>query len=280
MITVGFDLTPLFKIQAIPDRAKQVVREEIKALVDATYVHIKEKAQERLHTRREMFIEHCHQVVIDDDTHMIFVEAKYRWIEDGLSEHNMLMDLLGSKKAKRAKDGSTYVVVPFKHGPKGVTEATPAQMDLLTTIKAEMKKKKIPYGGIEKDASGQAKLGLLHSFDIMTAPLKTLAPYGGAGQGRGAVGKPMVGPTGIPLLKGVRIYQNEVKNATTGKKSVQKSIMTFRIASSKHLGQGRWDHPGLESCNFLEEGKEWALKEWNDTIEPQIIRRLLEINAI
>ena len=139
-------------------------------------------------------------------------------------------------------------------------------MSLSDTLNKEMKSRFIDFVKIEKDDSGQAKLGLLHKFDIKDKPIKqTNSP----GQGKGPVGQPMQGPTGIPLLQGVRVYQRKVKNKD-GSESVKKEIMTFRIVSSKHKSQGRWDHPGLQAVKLMDEAYQWALKTWETAIVPQI----------
>jgi len=161
---------------------------------------------------------------------------------------------------------SRYIVVPFQHN-KGATQQTAAQTTLTDTIKSEMKKRKIPYGKLEHGADGKPKTGLLHSFDIMKNPIKT-AP--GAGSGHGPIGAVKQGATGIPHLQGVRVYQTKIKDAK-GKESVKKSIMTFRVASSKMKGQGRWVHPGLEAKRFLDEAASWALKEFESRIKDQIL---------
>jgi hypothetical protein len=164
---------------------------------------------------------------------------------------------------------SRYRVIPFQHN-KGPTQQTKTQNELKETIRTEMGKRGIPYGKLEMNADGTPKLGKLHSFDIKDKPLKT---QNGVGQGWGEIGKPKVGATGIPFLQGVNVYQTKVKDKS-GKESVQKQIMTFRIVSSKHKGTGRWVHPGFEPKKFLQEGYEWALKEWNDKILPQILETL------
>lgn len=238
-------------------------------LTAMTRAHIIEEANKRLHTRRDMYIENLSHRQVDENTWVIHLDAKALWIEDGMPEHSMIDDLLKSPKAKTAKDGSKYMAVPFQH-KKGPTQMTPAQKTLLDTIKTELKNQKIPYGKTEMDSSGKPKLGLLHKFDIKNAPTKTAnAP----GQGKGPIGSVMQGPTGIPLLQGVRIYQREVKGAN-GKTSVRRDIMTFRIVSSKMKGQGRWDHPGLVPLKLFPEGYEWAKKTWENEVLPDLMRQL------
>lgn len=267
MLKINLDMADLLKIESgISDAAKQAMKKYGDQLVAQTRAHIVEEAHKKLHTRRQMFVDALHHHQVNEDTWVISLDAKARWIDDGMPPHNMIDDLLKSKKTKRAKDGSAYLVVPFEHN-KGPTQMTPAQKTLLDTVKAELKKRKIPYGKIEKNAAGEAKLGRLHSFDIKHAPLKS-AP--GPGTGKGPVGKVMQGPTGIPLLQGVSIYQKKVKDKA-GKESVKRSIMTFRVVSSKMKGQGRWDHPGLPAAKLMEDGQEWAQRQWEQEIVPQIV---------
>lgn len=265
MFTINLDIGEVVKLSdELGGAATEAMKKAGDALTKMTEAHIKEQASKKLHSRRQLFIDSLSTQQVGDDTWLVVLNAKAVWIDEGMPAHNMLDDLLRSKKAKRAKDGSTYVVVPFNHGPgKGPASTTPAQQDLIGTIKSEMKRRGIPFGGIEKDASGADKLGKLHSFDVTKLPKKVTE---GPGQGHGPVGEVRQGPTGIPFLQGVSVYQ---KKGADGK--TKKSIMTFRVASSKHRGQGRWDHPGLEAMNFMEDAVKWAQEQWDKEIAPQVL---------
>lgn len=180
------------------------------------------------------------------------------------SNHEMIDNLLKNPKAKQAADGSKYLAVPFKHN-KGATQSTVAEQDLTSTVKSFLRNhnkknpdNKIGYGSIERNPDGRPKLGLLHQFSINTGYNKT---HEGPGQGKGPIGAVKQGPTGIPFLQGIRIYQREVTDKQ-GKKSVERNIMTFRMVSSKHRGTGRWRHPGLEPAHLFDEAAEWAQQEW------------------
>lgn len=181
------------------------------------------------------------------------------------SAHSMLDDLLASPKAKVAKDGSKYIVVPFNLN-KAPTESTQAQRTLQDTVKSEMQKFGVPYGKIESHADGSPKLGVLHEFDIEQLPLKTSE---GPGQGHGPVGGVRQGPTGIPFLRGVQVSQKMVGD------KAKRFITTFRVASSKMLGQGRWDHPGLKPTDIMDDTFAWAKATWNDRIGPELIAQLV-----
>jgi hypothetical protein len=271
MIKVNIDASDLADLFDATGAAKQALADAARDLTVATHAHIVEEANRRLHTRRGMFIDSLSYFQINEDTWVVSLEAKARWIDDGLPEHNMLDDLLKSPKAKTAKDGSRYIVIPFKHNG-GATQLTPAQTNLLATIKSQLKKQGIPYGKLEKDEKGTPKLGKLHSFDLTREPLRTGS---GPGQGRGPVGRPIQGPTGIPVLQGVSIYQRKVKDKQ-GKDTVKREIMTFRVASSKHKEQGgRWDHPGLAPMKLMDEGLDWAKRHWEMNIAPKVLGSLV-----
>jgi hypothetical protein len=264
---VNLDIGPLINAAiGIDEVSRQAMQAAGQRLLIMTRAHIIEEANKKLHTRRQMYIDGLSHFQIDDSTYVINLDASVRWIDDGQPAHSMVDDLLKSKKAKTAKDGSKYLVVPFRHGPSGPTQMTPAQRNLLDTIKQELNSRKIDYGKVETGANGQPKLGLLHSFDIKNAPTKT---SNSPGQGRGPIGKVMQGPTGIPLLQGVRIYQNKITNKD-GSQSVRKDIMTFRVVSSKHKGQGRWEHPGSEAVGLMDEAYDWAIRTWASDIVPDL----------
>ncbi len=156
---------------------------------------------------------------------------------------------------------SKYLVIPFKHN-KGPTQQTPVQAGLLDTIKQHLKARQIPYGKIEKNPDGSPKVGLLHKFDIHE-------PH------------PKADHHSNHILEGIRVYQNAKKNPDGsprmnkhGHQMVSREIMTFRVASSKQQNSGKWFHPGFEAMGFLDEAYTWAVKLWEDEIQPSILKGL------
>jgi hypothetical protein len=268
MIFVNIDLEPIISMSQNFDGAvKKAMSDAARDLALQTHSHILENVQEKLHSTRQKFVDALSYHQVDQDTWVIELAKEAMFIEEGLPPNTDMLDgLLKSSKAKTAKDGSRFIIVPFEQN-KGKTSQTPAQTSLTDTIKQEMKSRKIPYGGLEKDDLGRTKTGLIRSFDIMKNPVKTAQ---GPGQGHGPIGAVRQGPTGIPYLQGVRVYQTPVKTPE-GKTSFKKSIMTFRVASSKMAGKGRWIHPGLEAKRFLDEAAHWALREFEERIKDQIL---------
>lgn len=266
MFYINLDASALQDLEGLADAAEGAMAKAARDLTAATRGKIVELAQEKLHSRRGMFIDALTHFQLDETTFVVNLDKSARWIDDGMDAHDMLEDLLKSKKAKRAKDGSTYVVIPFQHN-KAKQSLTPAQQSLLNTIKKELASVGATPNKIEMDSSGKPKLGLVRSLDITKAPVSTGAHPIGAGP-KGQVAQGATG--GIPLLKGVRIYQKEIKDKN-GEAKVGRFVMTFRIASSKHKGGGKWQHPGVGAANLMEEGYKWAMDQFENKIAPQII---------
>lgn len=267
MIHLHLDISPIVDLaKELETQAKKAGDEALQALAAQTREHIVEQVQQKLHSTREKYLQHLHLEQEDAGVWVIVLDAEAMWIEEGMEEHEMIDDLLKSDKAKTAQDGSKYVVVPFKHN-KGPSEQTPEAKSLTDAIKKEMKNQGAPWGKMETDEKGNVKTGLVRSFDIMREPIKDKV---GPGMGHGPIGQVRQGMTGIPHLQGVRVYQKEVMGAN-GKPQMKKSVMTFRVASSKHKGSGRWVHPGLEAKHFMDEAAEWAQKEFEERIRDQII---------
>ena len=139
MFYINLDTSDLTDLLALPDIAEAEMQAAAANLTAATKAKLVELANERLHSRRGMYLDSLSHFQLDDTTWVVNLDKSARWIDDGMPEHDMLDDLLKSKKAKRAKDGSTYLVVPFQHN-KGRQNMTPAQQSLLNTVKQEMSK--------------------------------------------------------------------------------------------------------------------------------------------
>jgi hypothetical protein len=271
MINIDIDLSELLDLQqTLEPKIMEELRKGAELLSMQAHAHLLELAQTQLHTTRERYISAVSFKQVDEDTWSIDLDASAMWIENGMQQHEMIQAMLKSPKAKTSKSGDKYLVVPFDH-KKGPTKQSQAGTDLTSTIKQELAKRKIPYAKIEKNNQGNPRLGLLHSFDILNKPMKT---HEGPGQGRGPIGMVRQGTTGIPHLKGVRIYQNEFKDEKTGKKSVKRSIMTFRVVSSKQIGSGKWIHPGIPPKLLFDKTAEWAIDEFKNKIGPMILDKL------
>jgi hypothetical protein len=274
-------------VQSVKQDLEGLERDTHKAvqlLAAQAHAHIKEQVQAKLHTRRQMYDEALQEVKeVAPGIWVITLDAKAAWIEEGMPPHSMVDDLL-RRGARTAKDGSTYRVIPFQQN-RGPTMQSPGQQAMTAALKTELKKRGIPYGKIERDPTGAPKTGLLHKFN-MSQPLRPPGTEGKPGWGKGPVGAVMQGPNaqggsggGTPLLYGVSIYQSAVRDLSgkpvLGKGGLQKavrSIMTFRVVSSKHRGI-KWNYPGIEGSHFFEDCERWLKQEWETSILPDLLRK-------
>lgn len=255
-LNIDLDFEPLLRAHADQVEALQKdLQAGAQALAASTHAHVMEKAAERLHSRLDAYRKACHLEQVADNIWAITVDGEALWIEDGQAAHSMLPDLLGSPKAKTAADGGKYIVIPFDHG-KAPTRQTADQRSITGMLRAELQARKIPWKGIEKHGDGTPKTGLLHKFDL---------------------GGPQRGPTAhnvgwtSPALNGVRIYQNIVRGEN-GQPRVQRDILTFRVASSKHAGL-KWNHPGQDGVRLLDEALTWAQDHWEKEVLPSILAK-------
>jgi hypothetical protein len=252
----------------LEDAAKDVSQDALRELTVSTHAKMVELAQDALHTRRKTFLDGLKIFQADDNTWVISLDASARWTIDGIKQHEMIDDLL--KKGKRSADGSVYKVIPFRLN-KQKQQMTAAQQSLLATVKKELAKVGTTPNQIEMNAQGQPKLGLVRSLDINTKPKSTRAlrigggPYGDVAQGSTG---------GIPLLRGVRVYQEKIKDKDGGEK-VGRFVATFRVVSSKQKGSGKWIYPGLDPVDIFEQSMEWAQTTWEQKVAPKILAKLI-----
>jgi hypothetical protein len=273
---INMDMHDLIDLtDELPSVVDAAIKEACNYLAVATKHHIIDEVNEKLHSRRAKYLEHLHLIEESETTFLIVLDQEAMWIEEGMESHEMIENLLGKggPGVKTAKDGSKYRSIPFSHSGLP-SQNTPAQQTLQDTIKRELRraeniltgKKGIPYKKIETGASGKPLLGRLHSLNINT-PLKT---HHGPGQGWGPVGGVRQGPTGIPFLKGVQIYQSKFIDKK-GEEKVRRDILTFRTVSTKHSGTERWVHPGLEAQKFFDDAADWAERERREKVVPMIL---------
>lgn len=250
-IKVNLDISSL--TQFLNEFSKDIVKDiqkGIKGLAIATQAHIKEEAQNKLHSFREKYLESLSPPEqIDDYLWVITLNENAVFIEEGRPEpYDMKPGLL--KDGKMSKDGHKYRVVPMNQGK------TPTQMssgnkgyeqNMVNLVKSELKKKGIPYKKLELDKSGNPKLGKLHSMDIDSHT---------PGKGN------------TPQLHGLNIYQTKQKDG-----SVKRSITTFRTVTDKSDQKDRWIHPPIEARDFFPQAAKWAEQEWESKWLPQIMEK-------
>lgn len=249
---VTLDLSPLSQfLESFVKEINSDVKKSIKALAVDSHNHIKEEAQNKLHSFREKYLESLSPPEqVDDYLWVITLSDKAEWIEMGRPEpYDMKPGLL--KGGKTSKDGHKYRVVPMDQA-KTPTQMSPNTAGYETTmvnkVKAELKARGIPYKKLEIDSkTGSPRIGKLHALNI-----DSFIP----------------GKGNTPQLHGINIYQTKQKDG-----SVKRSITTFRTVTDKPDQTDKWIHPSVEAKNFFETTKTWAEKEWESKILPALVSK-------
>lgn len=254
---VNIDISGL--TQYLENFAKEVtkdIQKGIKGLAISTQNHIKEEAQNKLHTFREEYLKNLSPPEqINDYLWVITLDSDANWIEEGRPEaYDMKPGLLnttrpGAKPAKTSAGGKKYRIVPMNQAkaPSEMTVKKGAyEKAMVATVKSELKKRDIPYKKLEIDPkTGSPRIGKLHSFDIESN---------------------VPGKGNTPQLHGLSIYQTKQKDG-----SVKRQITTFRTVTEDQAG--KWIHPPVEAKNFFKDAKTWAENEWEKTWLPQIMQK-------
>lgn len=267
MLRLTLDIEGLKDLLELPGRARQAMNDAARDLTAMAHARALELASQRLHVRRKMYVDALSIHQVNDSTWFLQLEAKSVWIEDGMTPHNMIDDLLKGRRSR---------VIPFRHGPAQL--ATPPQQDIINAVRTAMKKRGVPWGKIERDEHGQPRFGRLHSFSVMHAPLKT---GDGPSQGHGTVGDVRQGPNdrqrvgggpaggGRPFLQGVSVYQRP-----KGGGSVERDVVTFRTVSESQRGQMIWNHPGLQPAGIFDSVHDWLTTTWEKDIAPMVMAQI------
>ncbi len=132
---------------------------------------------------------------------------------------------------------------PKFEGEKNGNTRTPAATDLLASIKQMLVRQKIPLGKIETDKGGRPLTGLLHQVKV--PPPQKMGP-----------------------VQQVRIYQTEQKDKQ-GKPWTRRDIVTFKATQKQ-----KFNHPGFQGANLFSSAEEWAFREWDQKIVPEILEAL------
>lgn len=147
---------------------------------------------------------------------------------------------LGGAKARRAKDGSSYVIIPFRHSTSSDTNMAytgkAAAVSSPTDLKSQLRKAVKDYG-----------------LDRM---LKT------------ATGSVATGPVArIPKRAPVHPYlQGLTRIQTTRKGGGSSQLKTFRVMS-EHSDPSSWIHPGIKAANLLPEVETWVDNKLDNLLE-------------
>lgn len=267
------------------DSAKKQLSKSVGDLSKAAVKHIFELADKELSPNlRQVFRgkenEHnIHLHTISPNVHVITLSGSAYWIEEGIPPNTDMKTsqwLFKSPKTKMGKHGR-YLVIPFEHS-KAPSMQTGYEKNLSDRIKFELKavnkRRKveglnpIPWKGIETDAYGKPKEGLLHEFSF---------------EGGKASSKWSSDP-----LERLRIYQaidrdkqGNIKKTKSGRIKTSRSFMTFRTASESTVPnpitgitpKEKFIHPGYTGKKFMDKTRDWIEEEFYKNILPKIFEK-------
>ena len=144
---------------------------------------------------------------------------------------------LGGAKARRAKDGSSYVVIPIRHSTSSETNmAYTGKAAAVGDLKQQLRKAVKDYGldRMVKTATGQVATGSV-------ARIPKRAPV-------------------HPYLQGLTRIQTKKKGGGSSQ------LIRFAVMS-ENSDPSSWIHPGLKPANLLPEVETWVDNKLNDIME-------------
>ena len=240
--------------EKIKKRLEKDLQKVVKTLGKGGANHAKTLAKSRLSGNlSDMYASNVYMEQISDNMVVIGLNPEAAWIENG-TKGGFMDYLLKGPKAKTAKDGSKYNIIPFKHETGKKTKgATSSGSDLVSELKGFLRSKGVAHSrtrALALDSNGSPRIGKIHSFDIKDM----------RGKGKKSVNKLSRN------LQGVSVFQN--MNEKTGK--VERNIMTFRVISSKHEGSGKWMRKGKKGERILAETHKWIQDTWQNELLPAL----------
>ena len=225
------------------------IKTAVGALASSTHAKAIELATEKLNTTRDIYTDALSFQQLNENMWVVELDMdKAGWLEDG-RKSGFMEELLTGKSSKMGKDGKRYAIIPFEHS-KPASKQAPTAQRFTEEIRKFLKQKEINYKKIEYNDDGSPKLGLLHSF-------------------KEGIGKELFPsfPAKHDVFKGLSIYQT--KDKKTGK--IKRDVMTFRVITEDHKAEGLWNHPGRVGELIIDRSYDWALKEFDTIVMPQIL---------
>jgi hypothetical protein len=216
------------KIEDYSNEIVQKAKLGLQAVANSAHSLIIDKAQNKLGSQKNLYIESLSVTNEGDNLWVIALDPKANWIEDGRPAYDMLPGLLNGPKAKVGKDGKKYNIIPFKQN-KRPQDMSRSEKRMADFVQQELKR--LNLDKTIKDESGNPVIGKAAKVNL---------DYATSVKSR------------IPLLQGLTIYQRKVTNEQ-GKESIKRDIMTFRVASEKQIGSGKWWHKETKGLNAFKD---------------------------
>ena len=234
------------QFQGLKEEVESALNDGVRYLAASTNAFAHECAAKQLKTTSKKFRDALSFEEVAPNVHVVTLNEKMLWREDGFSEKSMVDDLL-KKNYKVNKKGEKFKIIPFEHDG-GPTQNTPKQMAILDILKTFLKTNGINYKKLETDDSGKPKEGKLHTLHIPSPKPSKAASH--------------------PALHGLNIYQYKDERG-----KMQRHLVTFRVVKESHKGDGRWVHPGIKGVHILDQALEFAMSTWEREVLPEILNR-------
>lgn len=249
------------------EEARQDLIKKVSMLAAYTHVKVLEMAESELKEKsfQKKFMDSVHFEELATGVWSISIAEEGLFVEEGISPNTpMATDKWLLKNAETNKKGEKYKIIPFEWSQARGQMSTTAK-GYVDELKKMLRDQRIPFKKLEMNAQGSPRIGTLHDIN-----------FGGEKPGRG----------NTPIFDRVRIYQTQTENKKTGKMKYERQIVTFRTVKdpagnetdpkkrAKLQAAGlQWRHPGLEKKQFLEKAEEWAMKEWEDKMLPEVFKK-------
>jgi len=247
MISLGEKAKELgYNIEEFSVGVIAAMKVELARVASATHAEWTRLAQERLSTSRDLYLNGLRQAESfksdkgGESYTLSLVGTMANNVEFGMESFDMKgvrPGWLGGKRAKTAKDGTKYVVIPFRHSTSASKRFSYSGKAKAAGLKKELKKVVKDYGldRMMRAASGKVI--------------------------RGAVSRV---PNRAPVhkyLRGLTRVQTPTKGKTkSGGQRGSSQLISWRVMSEKSPTDS-WIHTGIEAKNLLREVKAFAEKE-------------------
>jgi hypothetical protein len=221
------------------------LRKSMGDLASMTHAKVLEMAQAELKTSRKTYTDNLGFEEVSPGVWVVSLAEPAMWVEEGIEPDTDMKPAL-LKNGTVGKNGNRYKVIPFNYSRPG-SQNSSFTNQIVNDIRQRLKKENVPFKKIEYNKDGSPKTGKLHEFN-----------FGGEKPGKG----------NTPAMKGVSIYQSITK---TG--NVRRDILTFRTVSSGAASAEKWIHPGLKGKKYMDVAADWAIKEWENKILPEVMKK-------
>jgi hypothetical protein len=211
--------------------------------------HMAALAQQRLHSTKQRFLDAVRFQA--DKEVLVCTMDKDDWlalaVETGVPEFDMKDRLKTSPKAKTAKDGHKFMVIPIgplsKAGPGSNTEKGQTYQSLIAQTLTR------PKYGKEK-----VKVNMNGTVDTIREVVAKDQRVNGMYQ--------------------VRKYANNMARES-GQSPLSSKTVMFRVMSDKQ--DGKWIHPGIKAANIFKDTQVWINGVMESTLESFIQEELKSI---